>query len=114
MKQEYLTKEYHTLKSREHYQKYKASYNKRNQEQKARTRALVLEAKKDGCRLCDEKEPCCLDFHHLHSKDFDISQMRGMNDIKVKAEIAKCVVLCSNCHRKVHAGVKGLSEEVKT
>jgi hypothetical protein len=31
--------------------------------------------------------------------------MWGMNDDKVRKEIEKCVLLCSNCHRKVHAGI---------
>ena len=49
-----------------------------------------------------------LDFHHLDpaSKEFDIAM--AMNDEwtweAVLAEIRKCVCLCANCHRKVHAG----------
>lgn len=99
---DYKDPEFHRQKSKEHYQKFKSEYNRRNQIQKARTAALILEAKKDGCILCLENEPMCLDFHHLYGKDKNISSMRGMNDDRVKAEIAKCVVLCSNCHRKVH------------
>ena len=100
--------EYHKQKSREHYQKYKAKYNERNRLQKQRTREIILEAKKEGCVKCSEKEPACLDFHHLGGKDATVSSMLGMNDERVEEEINKCVVLCSNCHRKLHAGIIGL------
>lgn len=96
---------YHKAKSKEHYQKNKKAYNERNQEQKARTRAIIAEAKNQGCVLCLEADPVCLDFHHLSDKDRTISSMLGMNDARVKAEIAKCVVVCSNCHRKIHANI---------
>lgn len=100
-----MTPEYHRQKSKDHYQKYKAKYNERNQGQKMRTKALLLEAKKGGCIQCSEMEPACLDFHHLGDKDKTVSQMRGMSDERVLDEIAKCVIVCANCHRKIHAGL---------
>ena len=102
---DYKDKDYHKQKSREHYQKYKQKYNERNTTQRERSRQIMLEAKRDGCIVCGEKEVSCLDFHHLHSKDMLVSQMLARSDEKLKAEIAKCVVLCANCHRKHHAGV---------
>lgn len=48
-----------------------------------------------------------LEFHHLDpkSKDFEISKRyREFNDA-IKKELSKCVLLCSNCHKMVHAGV---------
>lgn len=100
-----MDKEFHRLKSREHYQKYKDKYSERNKTQRARTKAIIQEAKKTGCFICSEVEPACLDFHHLGGKDYIVSAMLGMNDVKVTEEISKCVVLCANCHRKVHAGL---------
>lgn len=60
-----------------------------------------------GCKLCDEKEPCALDFHHLDptQKDLEVTRMSNFSIKRLKLEIRKCVVLCSNCHRKVHAGI---------
>lgn len=60
-----------------------------------------------GCKLCGEAEPIALDFHHLDpsQKDYEPSQAKTMSRSVIKAEIRKCVVLCANCHRKVHAGI---------
>ena len=58
-----------------------------------------------GCALCPERHIACLEFHHLNpaEKDVDISQIIGHWSMQhLEREIAKCVVLCSNCHRKLH------------
>lgn len=61
-----------------------------------------------SCIMCGESENCCLDFHHINpSTKIDAVQKmarRNMKWEKVQQEIDKCVVLCSNCHRKIHAG----------
>ena len=66
------------------------------------------------CLLCGETETSCLDFHHLDPshKDAAVGDLykRNWSFERMKQEISKCVVLCSNCHRKVHAGVAQLSE----
>jgi hypothetical protein len=97
--------DYHRQKSKEHYQKYKQKYNERNQVQKQRTREIIAEAKQGGCSVCSEKQPACLDFHHISGKDKTVASMLGMNDDRVREEISKCVILCANCHRKHHAGL---------
>lgn len=55
------------------------------------------------CYSCGNKNPICLDFHHLNPKEksFDISKMikNGMPINAIKHEINKCIVLCANCHR---------------
>ena len=105
-----MDKEYHKQKSKEHYLKYKEQYNSRNQLQKQRTRDIIANAKSQGCSCCNEKEHACLDFHHLDGKDKNVSAMLGMSDSKVEEEISKCVVLCANCHRKVHAGLLDIGQ----
>jgi len=74
---------------------------------RANGKALIEDAKKNGCIICKEMELCCLELHHLDpaSKDFTIGMNRAMSVKRILAEIEKCVVLCSNCHKKVHAGV---------
>lgn len=61
---------------------------------------------KRGCECCGYKEhACALDFDHLDpsTKLRDISKMHTTSILKLKAEMAKCQVLCANCHRiKTH------------
>jgi hypothetical protein len=50
-----------------------------------------------------------LEFHHLDPevKDFGISDRgytRSWN--KIKRELEQCILLCSNCHKEVHAGLQ--------
>ena len=56
------------------------------------------------CLRCGENDPACLDFHHRDGKEKDraVSKMLKYGKKKLLAEIAKCDVLCSNCHRKFH------------
>ncbi len=65
-----------------------------------------IEYKGNCCSRCGyNKYIGALEFHHLDptQKDFSISQVRvwQFND-KVKQELDKCIILCSNCHREVH------------
>lgn len=59
-----------------------------------------------ACKVCGESHPACLDFHHIDpsQKEDRVTQLvhEGHCLKKIKAEIAKCDVLCSNCHRKLH------------
>lgn len=59
------------------------------------------------CSKCSESHPACLDFHHIQSdnKEETISVMvaSGRSRKSILNEIKKCDVLCSNCHRKLHA-----------
>lgn len=87
----------------------------RNAYYKARQQQVTLIVsnikRSKGCQLCSEREPVCLEFHHLDptKKDFSISARPNMNVETILLEIEKCVVLCSNCHKKVHAGILVLS-----
>ena len=58
------------------------------------------------CDVCGEKHPNCLDFHHKNEaiKDLSLSEIipAGWTEERIKTEVAKCKVLCVNCHRKLH------------
>lgn len=60
------------------------------------------------CAICGgEFEDCCYDFHHINplEKNFAISSgnTNGARDwLRIRDELKKCVLLCSNCHRLVH------------
>jgi hypothetical protein len=65
-------------------------------------------AKSVGCKFCPEKTLVCLDFHHLNQNDKDMNiaaLITKGSEIRLRNEIAKCAVVCSNCHRKLHAGL---------
>lgn len=54
-----------------------------------------------GCAKCGYNEhPAALDFNHVRgTKLFNISQDPKIAWGKLEAEIAKCEILCANCHR---------------
>ena len=61
------------------------------------------------CCLCGyDRHPRALEFHHLDPtlKQFSLSQ-RGvtLSETAMREEASKCVLLCSNCHAEVEAGV---------
>lgn len=60
---------------------------------------------KYGCCLCGENTSVCLDFHHLRDKLFGIAEARYYSREDLVKELAKCVVVCSCCHRKIHTGL---------
>ena len=67
---------------------------------------LAVEYKGGKCSICGySKCIAALEFHHLNplEKDFGISasgETRSWE--KVKAELDKCIIVCSNCHREIH------------
>lgn len=58
------------------------------------------------CQCCGEKTACCLLFHHCNNgtnKDKNISTIVSQKNIKrLIEEINKCIVVCHNCHQKIH------------
>lgn len=74
----------------------------------------LLYSLKKPCIVCGEKEPVCIDFHHVNpeEKEFTIGKCRGRSKEWLINEISKCVCLCSNCHRKVHAGLIDLTNYI--
>lgn len=78
-------------------------------------REMALEYKGSGCELCGyDRCSEALEFHHNSSnKDFSISD-RGYTRSwkKVKEELDKCLLLCANCHRELHASSAAFRRKV--
>lgn len=101
-----VCKECQKIYKLKHYYKNKEAHYFRNQKTHDKIKTYSNSIKKTGCKICGENEICTLDYHHLQNKEENIAKLlRGGSLKKVKEEIKKCVVLCANCHRKVHAGI---------
>jgi len=103
------------LKAKEHYQLCKEKHHLRAKDRKKRIReALAAIKEKAGCQLCPEDDAVALDFHHLEGGDKALEvSMVSMGIDKLLNEAGKCEIICSNCHRKVHAGKKKLKPRRK-
>ena len=64
-----------------------------------------------GCTLCGETEPWVLDMHHLDPSSKETNSATSATLKAFLKEADKCILLCSNCHRKVHAGVLTLTDK---
>ncbi len=79
-------------------------------------KTMVVEYRGGKCFLCGYNRCIgALDLHHVDEsqKEFGLSA-RGMTRSweKIKEEANKCVVLCANCHREIHAGMARLPQMV--
>src|SRR5262245_28109113 len=79
----------------------------RQRRKRARRRDWVTTLKvRQGCKDCSETHPAVLQFHHVNpsTKLIRVSHTIATNLPRrlIEAEIAKCIVLCANCHAKRH------------
>jgi hypothetical protein len=89
----------------ERYQNGDRARKERNRQlQKERTRELLWELLCNSqCKNCGNPDPEVLEFDHRDpsEKNFNVSEMIGVNSWKkILEEIAKCDILCANCHKK--------------
>ena len=99
--------------TRARWPQYKIKSDLRVEKIKERFYKYINEFKqKNPCVGCGEKEIICLDFHHIdpNEKKYQISYMIRHNFTKILKEINKCVIVCANCHRKIHAGTLDINE----
>ena len=58
------------------------------------------------CAECGEDHSYCLEFHHLDPSEKEITVTKAIQQRwswdRIMREVDKCVVLCANCHRKLH------------
>ena len=88
------------------YQKHKEEYTQNRRERYSKCKQILHDLKINGCAICGYNECSeALDFHHSNSQDkkFNLN-IRGMdkNDDRIVKELNKCILLCANCHRKIH------------
>ncbi len=103
---------------REHYASHRERYVANALRRK---RALVAERaaylvaffREQPCVDCGETDPLVLEFDHIGPKRFNIAKgLRDRNWTSVIDEIAKCDVVCANCHRRRTALRAGFARAV--
>jgi hypothetical protein len=82
--------------------------HKREDIRSLKNKLLINEIKKQGCIICGyNKCMSALDWHHINPsnkhKDISSSMITRRSMSRVLDEIAKCVLLCANCHRELHS-----------
>jgi hypothetical protein len=104
--------------------KNRSKYHEREKRWRVENKDRLLEIKRDhrrhnravlsrykamkGCYICGySRSSAALEFHHTNpdEKEMAPSQLSGYSMKRIKSEISKCVILCANCHREVHAGI---------
>lgn len=61
---------------------------------------------KTKCCICGEDAKCCLEFHHIREKNFNISKsLKHITPQQLLDELKLTVCICKNCHSKLHNGI---------
>ena len=76
---------------------------------RVRLKIALVEASGGKCQVCGLVDDCysIYDFHHLNPADklFNLSSVNTvMQKEKMAEEAKKCILVCSNCHRKITLG----------
>lgn len=104
-----MTKEETRQYDRNYYARKSEKYKQRKQAiQRERIKNIQIEIIKykmnNPCK-CGENHPASLQFHHsIGFKKFNISDAasKGRSLKTIMSEIKKCIVMCANCHAKIH------------
>jgi hypothetical protein len=95
----------HCAYQRHYYEERKKYYAELQAHRVKRNRAMIREAKNAPCADCGLSFPYyVMDFDHRPGeiKDFALANVTTQTRIsgeRIRAEIAKCDVVCANCHR---------------
>ena len=97
-----------TILGRREYQKSRNYNYEQVKEWRVLVKKKAVEYKGGKCQICGyDKCMRSLDFHHLDptQKDFAISTFKNKKIEKLKTELDKCILVCSNCHGEIHDGL---------
>ena len=80
-------------------------------------KAMAVNYKGGKCVICGYSKCIeALDFHHINpkTKEFGLG-LGGLTRSwdRVRKEADKCVLICANCHREIHAGITQLPQEIE-
>lgn len=105
-------------KNKNHRNEYDKKYYENNKEKIYKNKRRRIKQYKEEliknlggkCEICGyNKCFAAFDFHHKSGiKEYNIAQLLGkVSKKKILKEAKKCNLLCSNCHRELHYGIKG-------
>jgi len=84
---------------------YSSTHIERIDEYRKENKIKSIEYLGGKCSICGyDKCKQALEFHHVDAtkKEFSICDGRTRSFEKIKIELDKCILLCSNCHRELH------------
>lgn len=101
--------------ARRHYEKHREKFREAQRLKRARMRAWYHRQKERPCADCGQQFPYyVMDFDHRDGSAKVANVNRLVQDAaweKVRREIEKCDLVCSNCHRiRTHARMSAKSE----
>jgi hypothetical protein len=110
--------------SKKKHKEYSAKYYENNKEaEKARINERRDKKRKEwkdykaslSCSKCGFSHPACIDFHHPPgTKEHSVNTLAQNGRFKLAyKEVAKCIVLCANCHRIHHYDERQKKKEAK-
>ena len=77
-------------------------------ERRFKIKEKAVNYKGGKCEKCSyDKCISALDFHHVNEeeKEFNLSGCHCYAWKRIEKELDKCILVCSNCHREIHAGL---------
>ena len=86
------------------------------QKRREKIKNALIEYKGGECQICGYKRyRGALEFHHVNpdEKEFGISKegkTRSLEESKKEAD--KCILVCANCHREIHAGLININKSI--
>ena len=82
-----------------------------------KVKAILVREAGGCCRICGyDRCAAALEFHHLDPevKEFGVAQGGMARSIEhLRAEVRKCILLCSNCHAEVESGTSSVDAQPK-
>ena len=67
-------------------------------------KTYLINLRGGSCEICGyNKNLAALEFHHIdpNQKDFQVCG-KSWSFERLKNEVDKCILVCSNCHREIH------------
>lgn len=79
------------------------------QKRREKIKQMAINYKGNKCCICGyDKCNSALEFHHINSeeKEFGIASNGYTRSWEqIQEELNKCILVCANCHREIHAGI---------